>query len=102
MFLSHHAEALGSAGRGRGRGISRPSANRAVTNNRTSLDRAAVALDVVKIMYWNIYHGFTLKLTDSEFHDVLSEYDIMLPRKPRMNNSRRGGGIALIIRKGTR
>ncbi|KAJ7882995.1 hypothetical protein B0H14DRAFT_2565074 [Mycena olivaceomarginata] len=66
-----------TAGRGRGRGTSRPSANRTVTNNRTSLNRAAVALDVVKVMYWNIYHGFTLKLTDSEFHDVLSEYDIM-------------------------
>jgi hypothetical protein len=25
---------------------------------------------VVKIMYWNIYHNFTLKLTDSEFHEV--------------------------------
>jgi hypothetical protein len=72
-------------------------------------------------MYWNIYHHFTLKLTSAEFRSLLQEYDIMffaetdmlpgeedaadvpagytlisLPRKPLLNNSRRGGGIALI------
>ncbi|KAJ7159639.1 hypothetical protein C8R46DRAFT_1287073 [Mycena filopes] len=33
--------------------------------------------DVVKIMYWNIHHDFTLKLTDEEFQDILKSYDIM-------------------------
>jgi hypothetical protein len=74
-------------------------------------------------MYWNIFHNFTLKLTSPEFHSILRGYDIMFfaetdmlpgeehaadvpsgytlvshPRKPLLNNSRRGGGIALIIR----
>ncbi|KAJ6455289.1 hypothetical protein C8R47DRAFT_211770 [Mycena vitilis] len=29
----------------------------------------------VKVMYWNIYHSFTLKLTDPDFHVLLREYD---------------------------
>jgi hypothetical protein len=74
-------------------------------------------------MYWSICHEFTLKLTSAEFRSILQQYDIMLfadtdmlpgeedaaevlagytmvslPRKPLLNNSRRGGGIALIIR----
>ncbi|KAJ6555928.1 hypothetical protein B0H19DRAFT_1071072 [Mycena capillaripes] len=77
----------------------------------------------VNVMYWNIYHNFTLKLTDPEFHSLLREYNIMffaetdmlpgeedaadvpvgytllsLPQKALLNNSRHGGGIALIIR----
>ncbi|KAJ7320689.1 hypothetical protein DFH08DRAFT_1034415 [Mycena albidolilacea] len=31
----------------------------------------------LNIMYWNIYHEFTLKLTSNEFHDILKPYDIM-------------------------
>ncbi|KAJ7161637.1 hypothetical protein C8R46DRAFT_1283929 [Mycena filopes] len=79
--------------------------------------------DTVKVMYWNIFHNFTLKLTSFDFHNVLCEYDIMffaetdmlpgedepadvplgytllsLPRRPLMNGSRRGGGVALLIR----
>jgi hypothetical protein len=77
----------------------------------------------VKIMYWNIFHDFTLKLTSTEFRSLLSLYDIMffaetdmlpgeedpadiprgyslvsLPRKPWLQTNRRGGGIALLIR----
>ncbi|KAJ7182173.1 hypothetical protein C8R46DRAFT_1027974 [Mycena filopes] len=75
-----------------------------------------------KIMYWNIHHEFTLKLTDSGFQQILSAYDIMflaetdmlpgeedaadvpkgytllsLPRKPIRYTKRRGGGIALLV-----
>ncbi|KAJ7805377.1 hypothetical protein B0H13DRAFT_2387774 [Mycena leptocephala] len=67
-----------TAGRGRGPGTSRPNAGNAVGDRWTSAqNHASVAPDVVNIIYWNIYHDFTLKLTDSEFHDVLREYDIM-------------------------
>jgi hypothetical protein len=77
----------------------------------------------LNMMYWNIYHDFTLKLTSNEFHDILKLYDIMffaetgmlpgeedvadfprgyslvsLPRKPRLETNRRGGGVALLIR----
>ncbi|KAJ7226407.1 hypothetical protein C8J57DRAFT_1535215 [Mycena rebaudengoi] len=89
----------------------------------TSQNTANANKSVVKLMYWNIYHDFTLKLMSTEFRSILQEYDIMLfaetdmlpgeedaadvpagytmlslPRKPLLNNSRRGGGIALIIR----
>ncbi|KAF8185219.1 hypothetical protein K438DRAFT_1973936 [Mycena galopus ATCC 62051] len=71
----------------------------------------------------NIFHNFTLKLTDPEFQVILRTYDIMffsetdmlpgeeetadvpigytlisLPRKPRSRDQRRGGGVALLIR----
>jgi hypothetical protein len=77
----------------------------------------------IKIMYWNIFHDFTLKLTSFEFRSLLTPYDIMffaeidmlpgeedpadiprgyslvsLPRKPRLQTNRRGKGIALSIR----
>jgi hypothetical protein len=80
-------------------------------------------LGQVKIMYWNIFHDFTLKLTSKEFHSLLMPNDIMffaetdmlpgeedsadvprgytlvsLPRKPRLQTNRRGRGIALLIR----
>ncbi|KAJ7077515.1 hypothetical protein B0H15DRAFT_955018 [Mycena belliarum] len=103
---------------------SRPGTNqhrgRAQAGTRNRSSRAA---DVVKIMYWNIFHDFTLKLTSPDFHDILCEHDIMffaetdmlpgedeaaevplgytlvsLPRTPRMDGSRRGGGVALLIR----
>jgi hypothetical protein len=88
-----------------------------VTGNRTTTPAE------VKIMYWNIFHDFTLKLTSAEFRSLLTPYDIMffaetdmlpgeedpadvprgyslvsLPRKPRLQTNRRGGGIALLIR----
>jgi hypothetical protein len=69
----------------------------------------------VKIMYWNIFHHFTLKLTSAEFRSLLTPYDIMffaetdmlpgeddsadvprgyslvsLSRKPRLQTNRRG------------
>ncbi|KAJ7177703.1 hypothetical protein C8R46DRAFT_1328443 [Mycena filopes] len=92
------------------------------SQNRTR-SRKLRPLDAVQIMFWNIYHNFTLKLPSADFHDVLSEYDIMffaetdmlpgedeaadvppgftlisLPRKPLLTDTRRGGGVALIIR----
>ncbi|KAJ7739716.1 hypothetical protein B0H14DRAFT_2638211 [Mycena olivaceomarginata] len=79
-------------------------------------DGATNARGEVKIMYWNIFHDFTLKLTSKEFHSLLQPYDIMffaeadmlpgeedpadvprgyslvsLPRKPRFMTNRRGG-----------
>jgi hypothetical protein len=33
--------------------------------------------DLVNIMYWNIFHDFTLMLTSPEFQTLLLEYDIM-------------------------
>jgi hypothetical protein len=63
------------AGGGRGRGIGRLNGGNSgstFARNQTTAD-----CDVVNIMYWNIYHNFTLKLTDPEFHDVLHAYDIM-------------------------
>ncbi|KAJ7161635.1 hypothetical protein C8R46DRAFT_1194162 [Mycena filopes] len=35
-----------------------------------------------KIMYWNIHHEFTLKLTDSGFQQILSAYDIGMATVP--------------------
>ncbi|KAF8187332.1 hypothetical protein K438DRAFT_1972961 [Mycena galopus ATCC 62051] len=79
--------------------------------------------DNIKVMYWNIHHDFTLKLTSPEFQTILKTYDIMffaetdmlpgeddpadvprgytllsLPRRPTLSAQRRGGGITLIIR----
>jgi hypothetical protein len=99
----------------------------AAVNTSASADVSSIqsvrTLDEVKIMYWNIFHNFTLKLTSPEFHAILRTYDIMvfgetdmlpgeedaadvpqgytlvsLPRKPRLQTSRRGGGVALLIR----
>jgi hypothetical protein len=45
----------------RGRANSRPNGHNSVPDGRTSaLNEANVAPEVVKIMYWNIYHNFTL------------------------------------------
>ncbi|KAK7006565.1 hypothetical protein R3P38DRAFT_3213876 [Favolaschia claudopus] len=77
----------------------------------------------LNLMYWNIFHNFTLKLTSFDFRDILTSYDIMffaetdmlpgeedaadvpegytlvsLPRKPFLQTYRRGGGVALLIR----
>jgi hypothetical protein len=84
---------------------------------------AARSTGDVKIMYWNIFRKFTLKMTSTEFLDILKPYDIMvfaetemlpgedevvdvpcgyslvsLPRKPRLQTYRQGGGVALLIR----
>ncbi|KAF8144728.1 hypothetical protein K438DRAFT_2029062 [Mycena galopus ATCC 62051] len=93
------------------------------SNGVTTRDATETPAAEVKIMYWNIYHNFTLKLTSPEFHSLLKPYDIMffvetdmlpgeedpadvprgyslisLPRKPRPRMHRRGGGITLFIR----
>ncbi|KAJ7815553.1 hypothetical protein B0H14DRAFT_3476063 [Mycena olivaceomarginata] len=103
--------------------MSRSDGARTKNGQNAAHNQADARNSFVKVMYWNIYHNFTLKLTDPEFHSLLREYDIMffaetdmlpgeedaadvpagytllsLPRKPLLNNSRRGGGIALIIR----
>ncbi|KAF8206057.1 hypothetical protein K438DRAFT_498538 [Mycena galopus ATCC 62051] len=52
-------------------------------------------------MSWNIFHNFALKLTDPEQvkTDVPVGYTLIsLPRKPRLRDQRRGGGVALLIR----
>ncbi|KAJ7738951.1 hypothetical protein B0H16DRAFT_1729632 [Mycena metata] len=38
---------------------------------------AATLESSVTVMYWNIFHDFTLKLTDPKFQSILTVYDIM-------------------------
>ncbi|KAJ7851115.1 hypothetical protein B0H14DRAFT_2581555 [Mycena olivaceomarginata] len=67
---SHHTD--------RGRQPSRASGNSA---QYSTVDATAADVDaqpVVCIMYWNIFHDFSLKLTSGEFHKILATYDIML------------------------
>nr|GAT42335.1 predicted protein [Mycena chlorophos] len=78
----------------------------------------------IRIMYWNVYHDFELKMRSKDFRSKLQGYDILffaetdmregeedyidvprgfvlvsLPRKARLRRSRRGGGVALLIRE---
>ncbi|KAJ7236818.1 hypothetical protein C8J57DRAFT_1728160 [Mycena rebaudengoi] len=51
----------------------------AVSSNTVATGDSGAALSAdVKIMYWNIFHHFTLKLTSDEFSDLLKPCDIMI------------------------
>ncbi|KAJ7913099.1 hypothetical protein B0H13DRAFT_1874165 [Mycena leptocephala] len=119
--------ATGSRRNGSSNNCARPGSGSSTSRNRRSRQshgdqdsplprRARTTNPSVNVMYWNIFHDFTLKLTSLEFQSLLTTYDIMffaetdmlpgeedaadvpagyilicLPRKPLLNNSRRGG-----------
>ncbi|KAJ7111243.1 hypothetical protein C8R44DRAFT_933374 [Mycena epipterygia] len=78
------------------------------SNNNNGRGWSCCYSESLNVMYWNIFHDFTLKLTSPEFHELLREYDIMffaetdmLPGEDEIadaTSSRRGGGVALLIR----
>ncbi|KAJ7837837.1 hypothetical protein B0H13DRAFT_2367929 [Mycena leptocephala] len=76
---SQHTGAWSGHPRGHASGNEPPSRS---DRNNTDHERATgapphPAKDVINLIYWNIFHDFTLKLTSPEFHELLCEYDIM-------------------------
>ncbi|KAJ7061886.1 hypothetical protein C8F01DRAFT_1231043 [Mycena amicta] len=118
-----HSSGGGNAARRKRARVSDTAPSNLPASGSTAAQEPSRVLDVVNIMYWNIFRSFSVKFFSDEFRLLLKTYDIMFfaetdllpgeeealpvmqgyhmlshPRNPRSDGTRRGGGLLLLIR----